>query len=191
MNKDQLKKIVGCHAILVPPACRLDQNDRELPAIDDDRWIVEAVTEEGVTISRPRSGHTKMLNYDHIHHFTSDAAKNGAMRGFLTLLVQLTVQGNEVRIYPTRPGEPVPHKTPEVIEVCVDFKYPLDSGIQQKWEAAGYAVAWCSETRLRRQLDLEGWERVVEPDGSGRRVAFRLKDRPSDQILIKRAGGRG
>ncbi len=109
MNKDMMKKNVHAHVLLQPQACHLDHNGLEIrPAVDDDWWLIEDVNDDGVKISDPRSGHIRLLGYDHIQKFTSDGIRNGAKRGFLTLLVQLYVQGNDVRVLPTRPGEALP-----------------------------------------------------------------------------------
>jgi hypothetical protein len=67
--------------------------------------------------------------------------------------------------------------------------YPSDSGLQQKLEAAGYRVAWCSNTKLSRKIDLEDWEIVVEPDAHGVLTKFRIKDRTVDQTLVKKRNG--
>ena len=70
----------------------------------------------------------------------------------------------------------------------VDLKYPSDSGLQSRLETVGYRVAWCLETNLARRVDLEGWEVVLEDD-HGVPTRFRVKDRPADQILIKKRVG--
>jgi len=112
-----MKKNVHAHVLLQPQAYRLDQNGFVVkPAVDDDWWLIQSVTDDGVTISDPRTGHFRLLGYDHIQKFTSDGIKNGARRGFVTLLVQLYVQGIDVRILPTRPGEPLPPSQPKVVE---------------------------------------------------------------------------
>ena len=81
-------------------------------------------------------------------------------------------------------GQPPPETQP--VEKWVDLKYPSDSGLQAKLEAAGYRVAWCLDTNLARKLDLEGWEVVVEAFDAGVPTKFRLKDRPADQTLIRK-----
>jgi hypothetical protein len=91
MNKTMMKKNIGAHVLLIPPAYRLDRNGFELKAMDDDSWFVQDVTDEGVTIS-DSMGYRKTLAYDHVYKFTSDEPKNGVRRGFLTLHVQLIVQ---------------------------------------------------------------------------------------------------
>jgi hypothetical protein len=83
------------------------------------------------------------------------------------------------------PGKPVKPQVDEIVDKWVDFQYPSDRGIQQRLEAAGYTVKWCSEDKLSRKIDLEGCEVVVGPDAQGVRSKFRHKDRPNDQTLIK------
>lgn len=191
MNWEQMKKNVGCRVQLVPIACRLDENGRELPSADDD-WIIGEVSIAGVRISNIRTGHVSTLGKDHVHHFTSnpDRSQTGIPHGFLTLNVQVFLQGNKLWVRPNaRPGEPINPPLGEVLEKWVDFNYPFDSGIQRRLEAAGYRVAWCLDTKLSRKVDLEGWEIVVEPDAQGVRTKFRLKDRPASQTLIKSRNG--
>ncbi len=77
---------------------------------------------------------------------------------------------------------------PKVVEKWVDIRYPSDSGLQTRLEAAGYSVRWCSDKHLARKVDLEGWEIVVEPGDDRVLSSFRLKTRPDDLTLIK---GRG
>lgn len=188
MNWEQMKKNVGHRVQLVPTACRLDEQGRQLPAIDDD-WIISEVSSNGVRISNTRTGHTTTLGKDHIHHFTSnpDGSQAGIQRGFLTLNVQLFMQGRDLQVRPNaRPGEAVAPPTVELSESLVDLRYPADSGLQRKLESEGYRVAWCLESKLPRLIDLEKWEVVVERDGEGVLRTFRVKDQPSDQILIKR-----
>lgn len=188
MNWDQMKKNVGCRVQLEPVACRLDQNGRELPGIDDE-WIVEEVSAAGVRIYNPRTMHVTTLGKDHIHHFTSnpDRSEGGIVHGFLTLNVQVFLKGSKLWVRPNaRPGEPVMLHAQEVVEKWVDLNYPRDSGLQRKLEVVGYRVAWCLDTNLARKIDLEGWEIVVEPDAQGVLTKFRLKDFPANQTLIKK-----
>jgi hypothetical protein len=63
MNWEQMKKNVGCRVQLVPMACRLDQNGRELPPIDDD-WIIDEASSSGVRISNIRTGHATTSGLD-------------------------------------------------------------------------------------------------------------------------------
>lgn len=183
-----MKKNVGHRVQLVPMACRLDDTGRELPRMDDD-WVIQAVSPSGVRISNIRTGHVTTLGKDHIHHFTTnpDRSEAGIPHGFLTLGVQVFLQGSSLSVRPNaRPGEPVKLQPAEVVEKWVDVRYPTDSGLQQRLEDGGYRVVWCLDTNLSRRVDLEGWEVVIEPDGLGVLTKFRLKDRPADQTLIKR-----
>lgn len=111
MNKDQLRKTRGFRVRLVPIAHSLDARGFPLPEIDDE-WLVEDVTEDGVRLSLPRTGHVRTLGFDNVHHFSSDRQQGGITYGFYTLNVQLLIQGNDVRITPTRPGESIAPKIP-------------------------------------------------------------------------------
>ena len=107
MNLEYLKKSVGHHVNLHPIAVRLDENDNELPTLDDD-WAIRSVSAAGVEIYNLSTEHTKLLGPDHIHHYTTNPARTapGVTYGFLTLLVQLFLKGPEVLVRPTtRPGE--------------------------------------------------------------------------------------
>ena len=184
MNKDQIKKNLHAHVQLVPPAYRLDKNGLEQrPVSDDDWWLIAAIGDEGVTISDPRTGHVKMLGYDHIYKFTSDEPKNGAKRGFLSLHVQLFVQGNSVSVLPNaRPGEPVAPKRVEITDKLVEIGYPTASGIQQRLESHGYHLAWVRPEHVNNLIDIDRWELVVEPDTRGLLSSFHTRDR---LVLLK------
>lgn len=187
MNLEQLKKNKGWRVQLIPIASRLDENGRELPPIDDD-WIIQEVSNAGFQIFNARTQHHITLGADHIHNFTSnpDRSRGGIQYGFLTLNVQIFLQGNKCWVRPNlRPGALVKPPVGEIADKWVDFRYPFDTGIQQNLEAAGYTVKWCSDDKLSRKIDLEGWEVVVEPDTVGVRSRFRVKDRPANQTLIK------
>jgi len=188
MNLDRIKKSVGHRVHLVPPACRLDEYGRELAPIDD-AWTIEDVTDAGVRIANPRTGHFTTLGNDHIHHFTSNPAlsQNGVPHGFFVLNVQLFLQGLTVSVTPNgRPGERVAPAPPRIREAIVDIRFPADSRMQAKLNSLGYEIRWCLEPRVARLTELEGWELTLEPDGSGGYVSYRLKDRPADQLLVKR-----
>jgi len=67
------------------------------------------VTEDYVEIGAA-SGHVYRLGNDHIRNFTADVHRDhdGLKHGFLTLHVQLFIEGANVRAVPTRqPGDPV------------------------------------------------------------------------------------
>jgi hypothetical protein len=139
------------------------------------------VTEDGVTICNP-SGHTKLLQYDHIYKFTSDDPKQGQKRGFLSLLVQLYIQENAVTHLPTRPGEALPPPRPTVHDTAVEFTFPTESGIQQRLEAQGYAVSWCKPERVPT-LEMRGAQVVIERLRNGKLATFKTRD---GQVLVKR-----
>lgn len=188
MNKEMMKKNQGAHVLLQPPAIRLGPNGFELqPTFEDDWWLVQTVADDGVTIFEPRSRHLRLLGYDHIQKFTSDGVKNGNRRGFLTLHAQLYVQGNDVRLLPTRPGEALPPSRPAVIEKLVEFKYPIESGIQQRLEAQGYSIGWCRSERVS-SIEIQGGRVVVERDANGNLATFRLRD---GMVLVMRRKGSG
>src|ERR1700730_7574846 len=166
MNLEKLKRNTGWQGQMIPIASRLDDKRRELPPVDDD-WIIEEVSNAGVRIFNTRTQHHITLGADHIHNFTSnpDRSHNGIKHGFLTLNVQIFLQGTKSWVRPNAgPGKPVKPQIDEIVDKWVDFEYPSDSGIQQRLEAAGYTVKWCSEDKLSRKIDLEGCEVVVGPD---------------------------
>ncbi len=68
----------------------------------------------------------------------------------------------------------------------VDLNYPADSGLLHQLEIRGYEVRWGRDDLLARRLDIEGWELVEQELEDGRRVSFKIKDRPYDQTLIKK-----
>jgi hypothetical protein len=187
MNLEQLKKDVGYRVQLVPIACRLDNLGQPLPEVDDD-WIIGEVTDEHVRLSKD-TGHFVLLGKDHIHHFTSNPHRSvGTTKfGFLNLLVQIFVQGNDVWVKPTlRPGERVAAPSVKITDKVVNFQYPADSGIQRRLEATGFRLVWSLESELASRVDLHGWEIVVEPDASGHLCRFRCKDPRDDLILLKK-----
>jgi hypothetical protein len=113
MNWEAMKKNVGYRVQLQPIAQHLDHRGVELQTIDDD-WVIQSVGGETVEISNLRTGHRTNLGKDHIHNFTSnpDRCTEGLKYGFLTLRVQISMQGPALRIRPTlRPGEPLAAET--------------------------------------------------------------------------------
>lgn len=110
MNLAQIKNNVGWLVQLEPVACRLDEAGRELDVENDD-WVIQEVTNDVVRISNLRTNHIVKLGKDHIHHFTTnpDRATAESKYGFLTLHVQIYLQGSKVRVRPnSRPGERLP-----------------------------------------------------------------------------------
>ena len=119
MKRDQLKKIVGFRVRLVPIANRLNDHGLPLPKIDD-QWIVQDITDEGIHLYLPRTGHNRILGFDNVHQFNTDRILSGVPHGILVLNVQLTISRNDVSLTPTRPGEPVvPTIPPHPIRVVL------------------------------------------------------------------------
>ena len=109
MNLDLLKKNVSQRVQLLPVAYRLDENGRELEPMDDD-WIFGDVSNDTLRISNVRTGHVATLGKDHVHHFTTNPhrSEQGVKHGFLTLNVQIFLQGDNLWVRPNaRPGERV------------------------------------------------------------------------------------
>ena len=190
MNWEKLKQNFGYWVHLVPSACRLDNHGLPLPQTDDD-WLIDEIADDHIRASRT-TGHFVRLGKDHIHHFTSNPQRTiGTIKfGFLTLHVQVFIQGNNVWVIPNnRPGEAVAPPIVEIVDKPVHFRFPTDSGIQQRLEAAGYRLIWANESTLPQRVDSEGWEVVIEPDANGRLFRFRAKDRYDDQVLLKKYVG--
>lgn len=188
MNRDFLRKNIGYRMQLIPTACRLDDQKRELPPIADE-WIVESVTEETIQLSNPRTAHVLTLGMDHVHSFTSNpASSRGEIKhGFLKLHVQVFLDPRNCWVYPTaRPGEPFRFASPVVVEQWVDFQYPTRSGLLRQMSAKGYELKWSLENNLARLTTLEGWELVEEPNAQGGLTRYRVRDFPYNQVLIRR-----
>ncbi|HEX4028078.1 MAG TPA: hypothetical protein VHX18_10685, partial [Rhizomicrobium sp.] len=165
-----------------------DENSLELPAVDGD-WIIEAATDEGLRIRGVQLPYVATLGYDHIHYFTSnpDRKDGGLQFGFLTLCVQIYLQGCALRVRPTlRPGESLPPPTVTITEKCVDFNYPTASGLQGRLNDLGFQIGWAQERNVAQRVEIDGWQIVTEPDGHGNLTSYRVKDRPHDLILLRR-----
>ncbi len=180
-----MKKNLSAHVLLQPPACRLDLNGFEVrSAVTDDWWLIQSVEDDGVTIADPRTGHFRLLGYDHIQKFTSDGVRDGAKRGFLTLHVQLFVQGNDIPIVPNaRPGEPVAPKIPPVVEKTVESQFPTITGLGARLASQGWDLGWARSDQVETRVTVNRWEIVIEPDGSGGFARFRTRD---GLVLLKR-----
>jgi hypothetical protein len=187
MNLEQLKKNVGHRVQLAPCACHLDAHGLLLPEVSED-WLIENVTDEELRLTTT-TGHNLFLGKDNIHHYTTDRQRSqGAIKyGFLTLLVQPFIRGNDVWVKPTvRPGEPLAPPPVIITDKFVHFGYPTDSGLQQRLERLGFRLVWSRESLLPMRVDVEGWEVVVEPNATGRLFSFRVKDRSDDLILLRK-----
>lgn len=189
MNLEQLKKNVGFRVQLEPPAIHLDALGRELAGNNED-WIIASVTDSGVRLDESVAlGLTTTIGKDAVHHFTSNPSRSipgGIQYGFLSLTVQMFIQQDRITYRPcSRPGERVPPLPAPIAEKLVDFNYPKASGIQDRLEAAGYRVAWVRGSRLA-SLELQGWEVVAEKDAHGMPTSFHLRDRPENQVFVKK-----
>lgn len=123
MNIEQLrKKGPGCRVKLVPPACHRDSAGEPLPVQDED-WAIMAVTDEYVEVTTDTGCFCRLGN-DHIKNFATDPQRSvdGRNHGFLLLLVQIYVQGSEVKAIPTsRPGEALPPPVNHALKARATF----------------------------------------------------------------------
>ena len=70
----------------------------------------------------------------------------------------------------------------ETVEKIVDLKYVEGSKVLKEMSKA-FEMRWCMEPDLARITEQEGWTRTYVID-NGKKVIFRLKDRPFDQFLM-------
>jgi hypothetical protein len=123
MNWDKLKRNLGYKVQLVPMACHLDAAGDILPPRGEE-WTITSSGVDFLAINT-ESGHLYRLGKDHVHHYASDAHRSvgGDHYGFLTLHVQLFIQGTTVRVVPnSRPGAPVdPPAADKTVRARVHF----------------------------------------------------------------------
>jgi hypothetical protein len=159
MNLEQLKKNVGWRVQLEPLAIHLDALGRELPGRNLD-WIIGSVTGKELRRDEATSlGLTFKLGKDNVHSFTDNRTRSvegGLQYCFLTLDLQLYIQGDKIKTRPCRPGERVPPLPPAIADKEVDLDYPAASGLQRQLHNVGYRLSWCNEARLNTLVDLEG-----------------------------------
>lgn len=190
MNLDKLKTNVGWRVQIAPPAIHLDEFGRELPGKNED-WIIHSITDDEIQIDEAAIlGLTTKLGKDHVQSFATNPARStpgGLQYGLLKLHVQMYIPQNGPIWYQpcVRPGERVPPPHVRIVELYVDFGYPVKSGIQQKLTDLGYDVSWASLSRFAG-LELDGWEAVVERDRQRRPTSFFLRDARDPQVLVKR-----
>ena len=184
MNKEQIRKSVGHLVRLIPIAHRLDARGHPLPQIDDE-WLIESVTDQGVRLFLSRTGHGRTLGYDNIHHYNTDRSHAGVTYGFLTLNVQLSIQGNDVHLRPTRPGESVPPLIPpDPIRLALLRRLGdipgrfVHAGELEAFrrEAVVEEIARCSAEGLIEARLLRGEGRIIDA------VALGLKPRGADWL---------
>lgn len=186
MNKQMLRKNVNDWVRLRPIAHRLQGTGHPLPQIDD-VWRIESVSDEGVRIALPRTGHGRLLQFDQICEFTSDRMEKGVKYGFLTLKIQLSIQGNDVHVTPTRPGVAAPPRIPaDPIKMALlqglrnlptQF-IPAGSLSQFPREQVVSEIARCQAEGLLQARLLRGEGRVLD--------AVALQIRPSGNDWLER-----
>jgi hypothetical protein len=187
MNLAQLKKNVGHHVQLAPPAIHLDGFGRELPCRDED-WIIADVTDQDIRLHEALvMGLTTQLGSDGVHHYTRNPSRSvGATQyGFLVLNVQAYIQAGHITYRPTRPGERLAPPPVSIERTAVDFNYPSASGIQKRLESHGWQTGWVRESRLP-SLELEGAELVIEKTRRETLTSFYLRDPHETQVYIKK-----
>ena len=190
MNLNKLRSNIGWLFKLEPPEIRLDEQGRELPRRDEE-WLLQEISpdDDFLTLRDRRIlGLSTPIGADAVHHFDTDRSR-GERHGFLMLKQQMFIQGDHITFRMCfRPGErvdPLPPLKAERRPVTHDFMQT--SGIQQRLEAAGFEVNGVVELRLP-ELELKGWEPIIENDKNGRPTLYYLPDtRPGmSLIFIKR-----
>jgi hypothetical protein len=149
MNLEQLKRNVGQQVKLVPPACHLDAAGDPLPSLNEN-WTIEAVTNDYIEI-RTALGQSYRLAKDHVRNFTSDtpSSTDDNRRGFLTLHVQLFVEGADVSAVPSeRPGAAVIPPIDRARRARVVFAAELERAFRRQVEILGRVVPNFSMTSL-------------------------------------------
>jgi hypothetical protein len=63
------------------------------------------------------------------------------------------------------------------------INFPSDSGLQEELQNDGYTISWCSQKKLSRKLDIEGFEKVIWDNKNGDQFYLRTHD---GLTLIKR-----
>lgn len=171
------------------PAIHLDSRGYELPSRDEE-WILQAISPDSNALQLcdlQINGLSVWIGKDIVHRFDSDRSR-GTRHGFLMLTQQMFIQADRISFRPGRPGERVNPLTPvEVTIIPVTLDFLRSSGIQERLEREGFEVNGVIAARLA-ELELKGWERIVENDPLGRPTQYYLPDsRPGmELIFIKR-----
>jgi len=188
MNLEQLRKNQGWRMQLQPPAIYLDDRGRALPHRDDD-WIFDVNADgseldlwkfqkgvdelKSLNLERVKwAGLVTTIGKDVVHRFDTDRSR-GTEFGFLVLNQQMYVQGRRIFFRPcSRPGDRVePPPAIKIEELAITSDYLLKSGILENLEESGFEVNGIRESRLP-ELELEGWELIVDVDNKGRLRSF-------------------
>ena len=110
MNWAKFQKSIGMRVEIEPPACFLDENEKELRQGRQD-WIVQSFPQaDVVVIQNDATSHMAELGKDHIYDYRSNRTRSkGELRfGFLVLKMQIFVQGNRLWLRPNHmPGASV------------------------------------------------------------------------------------
>jgi hypothetical protein len=191
MNLGKIRGSLGWLFKLQPPAIHLDPRGYELPCRDED-WQLWGVSADGETLTFGDPGTTHRLSTtigaDVVHHFDTDRSR-GERRGFLMLKQQMYIQAGSITFRLCfRPGErvapPPPPPPIEIKRVAVSADFFRNTGIQQRLEAEGFEVNGVIALRLA-ELELKGWEPVIETDRDGRPTSYYLPDsRPGMELIF-------
>ncbi|MFA5914759.1 MAG: hypothetical protein WC830_14495 [Burkholderiales bacterium] len=111
MNIEQMKKVVSGR-VRLRPAFQNYADDGLLRNATDDEWTLDKVdaASKTVTIGNPITGYSKVIGFDHIKNFVTDAdaPNDGLKRGILVLTIQLyTFQGRVLMEPLPIPGRPL------------------------------------------------------------------------------------
>jgi hypothetical protein len=71
-------------------------------------------------------------------------------------------------------------------DAWVTLDYPGRIGLTKRLESEEFTVNWQREEEVPLLVGHEGWEYAYEEPGDGRRLVLRIRDRPSNQVLLKR-----
>lgn len=185
MNGRKLKQNVGWLFKLQPPAIHLDPRGHELPSRDEE-WMLQAISPDGNALELRDlqiNDLSVWIGKDTVHRFDSDRSR-GTRHGFLMLTQQMLIQADRITFRPGRPGEHVDPPAPiEVAKVAVTFDFLHKSGIQDRLEREEFEVSGVIAARLP-ELELKGWERIIENDARGRPTQYYLPDSQAGIALI-------
>lgn len=96
MKLDMLKRNVGDHVQLEPPAIHLDHTGRELPVLNED-WFIASVSEPEIRLEvANQPGLATVIGADAVYSYTSNPSRYSTdekKHGFLLLKVQLFIRG--------------------------------------------------------------------------------------------------
>ena len=92
--------------------------------------------------------------------------------------IGLIVGGIQLWKWIKKPAQ-VPAAAPDPIEdKWVSPEYVEKAGIAQRIKEQGYQLYWATAEQEPQQVDLEGWEVVVDRAPDGSRVRYKHRDHP-------------